>query len=527
MNAATSDNTGIYIRGGGDHVISGNFIHDLLTTSWESTGICCVGDIYATIKGNRITALNVNATTTTVYGIRADDGNNIFSLSLNVQNNQITLSPAADMSTNLYGFYCSGGSFSVVLVNCNSIVIGGIENGEGSSFASQFTGGAMTCIAIDNLFLNFRTGGAYGHYAFGMMPPSYLTITISNNVYAGTGAIAEQFMTFQDWPTNFATWKSYHFDTNSQAGVAGSGNFTSAMFVDAANGDLHLVPGGNPLVNGAGIPGYGVVDDYDGDLRPSGTPTVGADQQPFADISVVRFSALVDGVGSVNFGKVAAGTGSNMQTFTLTNSGNVDLTGLVVSLDGANAPDFSVGTLGSTNLPVGTGSTTFTVTFTPYSLGVSNAAIHITSNVSGMRIPFDIALTGTGVTAAEGWRYQYFGSVANSGNGADTFDYDHDGLPNLIEWACNLNPKTASKLTASAALNGANMEYTYTRNVNALNAGAAFSVEWSDTLGNDWVSTGVSETILSDDGTVQQVKATLPAGSAGHRFVHLKVTAPP
>ena len=52
-------------------------------------------------------------------------------------------------------------------------------------------------------------------------------------------------------------------------------------------------------------------------------------------------------------------------------------------------------------------------------------------------------------------------------------------------------------------------------------------MEWSDTLANDWQSTGVSEAILSDNGSVQQVKATLPAGSSGHRFMHLKVTAPP
>jgi hypothetical protein len=33
----------------------------------------------------------------------------------------------------------------------------------------------------------------------------------------------------------------------------------------------------------------------------------------------------------------------------------------------------------------------------------------------------------------------------------------------------------------------------------------------------------VAEQVLSDNGTVQQVKATLPAGSLGRRFVRLRV----
>ncbi len=75
---------------------------------------------------------------------------------------------------------------------------------------------------------------------------------------------------------------------------------------------------------------------------------------------------------------------------------------------------------------------------------------------------------------------------------------------------------------------GANQEFNYTRSVAALNAGVLFTVEWSDTLvGNDWHTTGVTEVVQSDNGTVQQVKATLPAGSTGQRFLRLKVTGPP
>ncbi len=125
----------------------------------------------------------------------------------------------------------------------------------------------------------------------------------------------------------------------------------------------------------------------------------------------------------------------------------------------------------------------------------------------------------------QNWRQLYFGNTSNTGNAADNFDYDKDGLSNLLEWACNLNPTTASSLPVSLNNSGANLEFIYTRSVAALNAGVVFIVEWSDTLaGSDWHTTGVTQVVQSDNGTVQQVKATLPAGSTGQRFVRLKVT---
>ncbi len=59
-------------------------------------------------------------------------------------------------------------------------------------------------------------------------------------------------------------------------------------------------------------------------------------------------------------------------------------------------------------------------------------------------------------------------------------------------------------------------------------AGVTFTVESSDTLAtNSWSASGVTETILTDDGTVQTVKASIPSDSTIlRRYMHLKVTAP-
>jgi hypothetical protein len=122
----------------------------------------------------------------------------------------------------------------------------------------------------------------------------------------------------------------------------------------------------------------------------------------------------------------------------------------------------------------------------------------------------------------DGWQVQTMGLSGNKGGPA--LDPDGDGLSNLMEYALGLDPVLQSTLPASTMLNSGNMEFTYTRSKTAITGGTQFQVQWSDTLeAASWNGSGVSEQILSDDGTHQQVKATLPAGSAGRRFVRLRV----
>lgn len=136
----------------------------------------------------------------------------------------------------------------------------------------------------------------------------------------------------------------------------------------------------------------------------------------------------------------------------------------------------------------------------------------------------------TTLNLQQGWRLQHFGSAANTGTAADTADFDHDGLPNLIEWACGQNPAggAPSLLPAIAVGSGGELDFTYDRSVAALNAGAVFIVEWNDDLSAEtWSHVGVTEHIFSNNGTLQQIRASLPAGSSGRRFVRLKVLPPP
>jgi hypothetical protein len=84
---------------------------------------------------------------------------------------------------------------------------------------------------------------------------------------------------------------------------------------------------------------------------------------PAPDIAVAQGGPLADGIGSVSLGSLPVGSSSGPLTFTITNPGTAELTGLAVSKDGPNAADYTLSALSATSIPVGTGSVTFTVTF--------------------------------------------------------------------------------------------------------------------------------------------------------------------
>lgn len=119
------------------------------------------------------------------------------------------------------------------------------------------------------------------------------------------------------------------------------------------------------------------------------------------DIAVAAGGPLTDGAGSVPLGVTIPGGTAAPVTFTITNPGLVELSGLSVSKSGAHGADFTVSDLSATSLPVGTGSATFTVTFAPSAAGVKTAALQIASNAFGTKNPFDITLTARALSFTE------------------------------------------------------------------------------------------------------------------------------
>lgn len=106
-------------------------------------------------------------------------------------------------------------------------------------------------------------------------------------------------------------------------------------------------------------------------------------------------SSVADG-GGRDFGFVLAGSAKSLD-FSIANTGNTDLTGVGVSLDGADAAQFAVAAQPAVSVGSGGGVSPFVVRFTPTSPGVKTATLHIASNDADEN-PFDITLTGTGMS---------------------------------------------------------------------------------------------------------------------------------
>ncbi len=128
-------------------------------------------------------------------------------------------------------------------------------------------------------------------------------------------------------------------------------------------------------------------------------PTGGGGMTPLISVEQPVSTVVADG-GSKSFGGLKLGTSTSL-TFTIKNPGTADLSSLAVTKDGANASDFIVNTTGMSTTVSASGSTTFSVTFTPGGSTSSSraAALHIASNVTGATNPYDISLSGLGLSA--------------------------------------------------------------------------------------------------------------------------------
>ena len=131
--------------------------------------------------------------------------------------------------------------------------------------------------------------------------------------------------------------------------------------------------------------------------------------------------------------------------------------------------------------------------------------------------------TITALTPSQSWRYQYFGTTANSGVAADNYIYAGDGLPNLLKYALNLNPLLPAISPLSVDVSTGYLRLTVPRNANANDV--TFSVEVNNSaLTNEsaWTSSG---TVVDQNTTsLLQVHDSVPVSQSNEQFIRLRVT---
>ena len=175
----------------------------------------------------------------------------------------------------------------------------------------------------------------------------------------------------------------------------------------------------------------------------------------------------------------------------------------------------------------------------------ASPATSVTFSAAGTYVLRLAAFSGLGevsrtlsVTAAarplsplEAWRVTHFGLPTNAGDAHDLADPDADGLPNLLEFATGSLPTSAASFfppVASVDSQAGTLRLDFYRSVAALSSVTTIP-EWTDSLASPtllWSDSGLSTQILSDNGSVQQIRASVPLPATGTRFLRLRVTSP-
>jgi hypothetical protein len=253
-------------------------------------------------------------------------------------------------------------------------------------------------------------------------------------------------------------------------------------------------------------------------------------------------SDLTHGVSARDFGPADIGALVPL-TFTVRNTGNIDMKGVGVKFVGGFPKDFLLTAKPLKTVPAGT-STTFTVSFRPKAAGLRTTTLRVTSTDADEKF-FEVALEGTGVAplaalarsvpvGSDHPLYSAMTAAGLEGVSAEPDAIPHgDGVENLLKYAFNLNlaapdhrtlvPGTGTAglpVIASTTADGVTaLHFEYIRRKDA---GLVYAPKFSANL-QAWSSPEGSPVITSIDETWERVVYELPLAAGGPRFAFVEV----
>lgn len=277
-------------------------------------------------------------------------------------------------------------------------------------------------------------------------------------------------------PTNVT---SITFTPTTQASAATVQINAVPVTSGAASGPINLSMGSNLITT--------QVTAQDGTTTKTYTVTV-TRQAPEITVEQPAGNPLTDGSGIIDFGGLLPGTPVT-RNFKIKNDGAGTLSSIVVTIDGAAGGDFVLTISPAASLLAGE-NTTFSVRFTPSIVGVRAGGLHIANNDPD-ESPFDIILTGEGLTASQNWQQQFFGTTNGSGDAAPTADPNKNGIPNILEYALGGDPVGNNTGTAVLPDLGINptvhcAEFSLTRYTDRNDI--TLTVQAADSLAGPWAN---------------------------------------
>jgi hypothetical protein len=175
----------------------------------------------------------------------------------------------------------------------------------------------------------------------------------------------------------------------------------------------------------------------------------------------------------------------------------------------------------NTNGQLGDNSTTLRAAATPVDIsGLASEPVFmfVGSGSSAQHNLAVVARSASGSQAMDAWRLAQLGSLTNSGESADLNDPDHDGIPNLVEYAFQLDPlrNSAGQLPQGRFVGDEFvLSFTQPSGVNDIVYGA----EWSAAMQpGTWQN-------VPDTGSGASHRFAIPVAEARQGFMRLKVAA--
>lgn len=247
---------------------------------------------------------------------------------------------------------------------------------------------------------------------------------------------------------------------------------------------------------------------------------------------------ILHGTGSYDFGNQLVSTSSAAVTFTIQNTGNADLTLGTIALSGANASNFSVTQVGNATLEEDQ-TTTFTVTFTPSSLGAKTATVTIPNNdntnytftvtgVGSYSSDSDI-VANTGFTYTNNINYANYqvATITNTSHSVGVFQFavrdgggspDLDDLPTTLTDLAFIYTGTANTIRAAALFNGNTMITNGVVTANGISF-SGLSIEAADNGSSSNITLHVTftETVTDNEKLVFTI-ASATADASGSVF---------
>jgi hypothetical protein len=390
-------------NGGGVSVAGGSLalMNSTVTDGVANNGGGIYSDVPVTIENSTISG---NRATSNGGGISING-------TLNLTNSTISGNTADGVGG---GIYNNGAD---VVIESSTIA----NNHSDNDNAGDETGGGIHMdqtanLTIQNTILanNYRgsgttTGDDY-YYTTGTLVPGagnniveYQDGLTSGATKTFTDPADILYNTKSDGTTGYSTWNSNSVDLANQnlnlATTLSPNGATLSETLDISTGSFAIGAGTNT-----------VATDQIGTTRAN-PPTIGAFEYvapiaPEMDVSgnsqsIADGDATPDAADDTDFGSVDVTTGTNPNTFTITNSGTAVLNlsdNPRVTIGGTHAADFTLTTDAPTTVASGGGTETFVITFDPSASGLRTATVSIANDDSDEN-PYNFSIQGTGTVA--------------------------------------------------------------------------------------------------------------------------------